>query len=125
LLPLSFVGALVLVSQGMIQNLSGYVTAHTLQGAEQTLAMGPVASQIAIKQLGTNGGGFSNVVEVLFILLIPAALTATFGRMTGNRRQGWALYAAMATLFVVGVVVAYAAESHGTPAQHAAHVVGG
>jgi K+-transporting ATPase ATPase A chain len=139
LLPLSFVGALVLVSQGMIQNLSGSVTAHTLQGAEQTLAMGPVASQIAIKQLGTNGGGFfnvnsafpfenpngfSNFVEVLFILLIPAALTATFGRMTGNRRQGWALYAAMVTLFVVGVVVAYAAESHGTPAQHAAHVVG-
>jgi potassium-transporting ATPase potassium-binding subunit len=139
LLPLSFVGALVLVSQGVIQNLSGYVTAHTLQGAEQTLAMGPVASQIAIKQLGTNGGGFfnvnsafpfengtaiSNFVEVLFILLIPAALTATFGRLTGNRRQGWALYAAMVTLFVVGVVVAYAAESHGTPAQHAAHVAG-
>jgi K+-transporting ATPase ATPase A chain len=140
LLPLSFVGALVLVSQGVIQNLSGYVTVHTLGGAEQTLAMGPVASQIAIKQLGTNGGGFfnvnsafpfenpsafSNFVELLFILLIPAALTATFGRMIGNRRQGWALYAAMAALFVVGVVVAYAAESHGTPAQHAAHVVGG
>jgi K+-transporting ATPase ATPase A chain len=140
LLPLSFVGALVLVSQGVIQNLSGYVTAHTLGGAEQTLAMGPVASQIAIKQLGTNGGGFfnvnsafpfenpsafSNFVELLFILLIPAALTATFGRMIGNRRQGWALYAAMAALFVVGVVVAYAAEAHGTPAQHAAHVVGG
>jgi potassium-transporting ATPase potassium-binding subunit len=102
--------------------------------------MGPVASQIAIKQLGTNGGGFfnvnsafpfenpsafSNFVELLFILLIPAALTATFGRMIGNRRQGWALYAAMAALFVVGVVVAYAAEAHGTPAQHAAHVVGG
>jgi K+-transporting ATPase ATPase A chain len=140
LLPLSFVGALVFVSQGVIQNLSGYVTAHTLGGAEQTLAMGPVASQIAIKQLGTNGGGFfnvnsafpfenpsafSNFVELLFILLIPAALTATFGRMIGNRRQGWALYAAMAALFVVGVVVAYAAEAHGTPAQHAAHVVGG
>jgi potassium-transporting ATPase potassium-binding subunit len=138
LLPLSFVGALVLVSQGVIQNLSGYVTVHTLQGAEQTLAMGPVASQIAIKQLGTNGGGFfnvnsafpfengtafSNFVEVLFILLIPAGLTATFGRMTGNRRQGWALYAAMATLFLVGVVVAYAAESHGSPAQHNAGVV--
>ncbi len=100
----------MLVSQGVIQTLSGYVTLHHLQGADQTLALGPAASQIAIKQLGTNGGGFFNVnsampfenpttfanfVEVLFILLIPAALTATFGRMVGNRRQGWALYAAM------------------------------
>ena len=139
LLPISFVGALVLVSQGVIQSLSGYVTYATLHGGEQTLALGPAASQIAIKQLGTNGGGFfnvnsampfenptglSNFVEVLFILLIPAALTATFGRMVGNRRQGWALYAAMLAMLVAGIAVAYGAESHGTPAQHAADVSG-
>ena len=137
LLPLSFVGALVLVSQGVIQSLSGYVTYPTLQGVDQTLALGPAASQIAIKQLGTNGGGFFNVnssmpfenpttfanfVEMLFILLIPAALTATFGRMVGNRRQGWALYAAMAAMLVAGVVVAYAAEQNGSPAEKSAHV---
>ena len=128
-------GALVLVSQGVVQTLTGYVTYSTLQGADQTLALGPAASQISIKQLGTNGGGFFNVnsampfenpttfanfVEMLFILLIPAALTATFGRMVGNRRQGWALYAAMPALLVAGVVVAYAAEQNGSPAQHAA-----
>ncbi len=132
LLPLSLIGALVLVSQGVIQTLGGYVTATTLQGADQTLALGPAASQIAIKQLGTNGGGFFNVnssmpfenpttfanfVEVLFILLIPAALTATFGRMVGNRRQGWALYAAMAVMLVATIGVAYAAEQHGSPAE--------
>ena len=115
------------------------MTYATLHGAEQTLALGPAASQIAIKQLGTNGGGFfnvnsampfenptglSNFVEVLFILLIPAALTATFGRMVGNRRQGWALYAAMLAMLVAGIAVAYGAESHGTPAQHAADVSG-
>ena len=137
LLPLSFVGALVLVSQGVIQSLSGYVTYPTLQGVDQTLALGPAASQIAIKQLGSNGGGFFNVnsampfenpttfanfVEMLFILLIPAALTATFGRMVGNRRQGWALYAAMAAMLVAGVVVAYAAEQNGSPAQKSANV---
>jgi K+-transporting ATPase ATPase A chain len=140
LLPLAFVGALVLVSQGVVQSLGSYVTYATLQGAEQTLALGPAASQIAIKQLGTNGGGFfnvnsampfenptaiSNFVEVLFILLIPAALTATFGRMVGNRRQGWALYAAMLAMLVAGIAVAYGAESNGTPAQHAAEVSGG
>ena len=137
LLPLSLVGALVLVSQGVIQTLSGYVTYSTVQGVDQTLALGPAASQIAIKQLGSNGGGFFNVnsampfenptgfanfVEMLFILLIPAALTATFGRMVGNRRQGWALYAAMAALLVAGVTVAYAAEQNGSPAQKSADV---
>jgi K+-transporting ATPase ATPase A chain len=137
LLPLSFVGALVLVSQGVIQTLSGYVSYSTVQGLDQTLALGPAASQIAIKQLGTNGGGFfnvnsampfengtqfSNFVEVLFILLIPAALTITFGRMVGNRRQGWALYSAMAVMLVAGVVVAYAAEQNGSPAEKSAHV---
>lgn len=139
LLPISFAGALVLVSQGVVQTLGEYVTYGTLAGAEQTLALGPAASQVAIKQLGTNGGGFfsvnsamplenptglSSFVEVLFILLIPAALTATFGRMVGNRRQGWALYAAMLTMLVIGIAVAYAAESNGTPAQHAAEVAG-
>ncbi len=137
LLPLAFVGALILVSQGVVQTLAGYVSYAAIQGGEQTLALGPAASQIAIKQLGTNGGGFfnvnsampfenptafSNFVEVLFILLIPAALTATFGRMVGNRRQGWALYAAMAAMLVVGIAVAYGAEQHGSPAQHAAGV---
>ena len=121
LLPLAFVGALVLVSQGVIQTLSGYVDAHHADRAPiRRSRSGPAASQIAIKQLGTNGGGFfnvnsampfenptafSNFVEMLFILLIPAALTATFGRMVGNRRQGWALYAAMAVMMVGGVVV--------------------
>ena len=98
----------MLVSQGVVQTLAA--RDDRTVGGEQTLALGPVASQVAIKQLGTNGGGFfnvnsampfenptgfSNFVEMLFILLIPAALTATFGRMVGNRRQGWALYAAM------------------------------
>jgi potassium-transporting ATPase potassium-binding subunit len=132
LLPLSFVGALILVSQGVVQTLSGSV-----QAGDQTLALGPVASQVAIKQLGTNGGGFfnvnsafpfenptglSNFVELLFILLIPAALTATFGRMVGNRRQGWALYAAMIAMLAITIAVAYGAEQHGSPAQRSAEV---
>jgi K+-transporting ATPase ATPase A chain len=140
LLPISFVAALVLVSQGVIQNLSGYSTAHTVAGATQTFGLGPVASQEAIKELGTNGGGFfnvnsampfenpsglSNFVEMLLILLIPASLTATYGRMVGNRRQGWAIFAAMAILFVLAVGIAYAAEQHGTPAQHLAGVATG
>ena len=136
LLPLSVVGALFLVSQGVIQTLGGYVDAPRRSAAlDQTLALGPAASQIAIKQLGTNGGGFfnvncampfenptplSNFVEVLFILLIPAALTATFGRMVGNRRQGWALYATMVVFAGRAIGVAYAAEQHGSPAQHVA-----
>jgi potassium-transporting ATPase potassium-binding subunit len=139
LLPLSFVGALVLVSQGVVQTLSGSVAYTTTTGLDQTLALGPVASQVAIKQLGTNGGGFfnvnsafpfenasafSNFVEMLFILLIPAALTATFGRMVGNRRQGWALYAAMAAFLVASIAVVYAAEQHGSPAERAAQVTG-
>jgi potassium-transporting ATPase potassium-binding subunit len=137
LLPLAVIGTLLLVSQGVIQNIAHYTTAHTVLGGTQTLAQGPVASQIAIKQLGTNGGGFfntnstypfengtpfSNFVEMLFIILIPAALTYTYGRMVGSRRQGWAIFAAMAVLYVGGVAVAYNAEQHGTPAQHAAGV---
>jgi potassium-transporting ATPase potassium-binding subunit len=137
LLPISVVGALLLVSQGVIQSFAGYATADTLAGGTQAIAFGPVASQEIIKELGTNGGGFfnansampfenptglSNFVEMLAILLIPAGLTATYGRMVGNRRQGWAIFAAMAILFVIGVAVAYAAEQHGTPAQHLAGV---
>ena len=134
LLPLSVIGTLLLVSQGVIQNLAHYTTAHTVVGGTQSLAQGPVASQIAIKQLGTNGGGFfntnsaypfenatpfSNFVEMLFIILIPAALTYTYGRMVGSRRQGWAIFAAMFVLYAGTTSVAYLAEQHGTPAQHA------
>jgi K+-transporting ATPase ATPase A chain len=126
LLPLSIVTTLVLVAGGVIQNLSGYVDVVTLEGGKQTLAMGPAASQIAIKQLGTNGGGFFNVnsahpfenataitnfVECFAILLIPAAFTYTYGRMARDTRQGWALFAAMSFLLLVGVAVAYNAES--------------
>ncbi len=137
LLPISFLGALVLVSQGVIQTFSGSVAFKTLGGFDQVLSLGPGASQIAIKQLGTNGGGFFNVnssfpfenptafanfVENLFILLIPAAATAQFGRMVGNRRQGWALYAAMVVMLVGAIGLSYGAEQNGSPAQHAAGV---
>jgi K+-transporting ATPase ATPase A chain len=138
LLPISFVAALVLVSQGVIQTLDGSTAFNTIAGGTQTLALGPVASQEAIKELGTNGGGFFNVnsaypfensggftnmVELLLILVIPASLTYTFGRMVGNRRQGWALYAAMMAMFIVAVGVVYTAEQHGSPAQHHAGVL--
>ena len=138
LLPISFIAALVLVSQGVIQTLDGSQTFHTITGGAQTLALGPVASQESIKELGTNGGGFFNVnsaypfenasaftnmVELLLILIIPTSLTYTFGRMIGNRRQGWALYVAMMLMFVVAVGVVYVAEQHGSPAQHHAGVV--
>jgi potassium-transporting ATPase potassium-binding subunit len=137
LVPLAVVGALVLVSQGVIQSFSASATVHTVAGGTQTIARGPVASQEAIKELGTNGGGFFNVnsahpfenpsaftdlLELLLVLVIPAALTFTYGRMVGNRRQGWAIFAAMAILFVIGVAVVYHAEQHGTPAQHLAGV---
>jgi K+-transporting ATPase ATPase A chain len=140
LLPISVIGALVLVSQGVIQTLSPNVDFTTLTGARSTLAVGPVASQEVIKELGTNGGGFFNVnsampfenpngitnfLEMLLILVIPASLTATFGRMVGSRRQGWALYAAMLVLFVAGVGIVCAAEAHGSVAQHAAGIAGG
>ncbi len=128
LLPISFVAALFLVWQGVPQNLGPYVDATTLEGAKQTLSQGPAASQIAIKQLGTNGGGFwnansavpyenptplSNFLEVVFILVISAALTHTFGRMVKDERQGWALYAAMSVIFLAFVAIAYWAESAG------------
>ncbi len=135
LLPISIVGALFLVSQGVIQNLSHYQVIHTLTGGTQVLAQGPVASQEVAKELGTNGGGFFNVnsaypfenpsgltnfVELLLILVIPAGLTYTYGRMVGSQRQGWAIFSAMFVLFVAGVAVVYMAEMHGSPAQHAA-----
>ena len=134
LLPISFVAALLLVSQGTIQTLSGYTDV-----AGQTLALGPVASQESIKLLGTNGGGFfnvnsampfenptglSNFAEMLLILLIPAALTAVFGRFVGSRRQGWALFGAMLVMFAAATAVVYFAEAGSTPAQEAAGLTG-
>jgi K+-transporting ATPase ATPase A chain len=131
LLPISIVGALFLVWQGMPQNLNAYVDATTLEGAKQTIAQGPVASQIVIKILGTNGGGFfnanaahpyenptplSNLVQMVMIFAIGAALTNVFGRMVGNQRQGWALFGVMGILWLVGVFIAYGAESRGNPA---------
>jgi potassium-transporting ATPase potassium-binding subunit len=130
LLPLSVVFALVFVSQGMIQSLSPYAEVTTLEGGRQVIAMGPVASQEAIKQLGTNGGGFfnanaahpfenpnpiTNFLSMFLVLVIPAGLTYTFGRMAGDQRQGWALFGAMAFLFFAGVGVAYWAEAAGNP----------
>jgi K+-transporting ATPase ATPase A chain len=133
--PISVFAAIVLVSQGVIQNFSTYLTAHTITGLTQSIAMGPVASQEAIKMLGTNGGGFfntnsahpfenptqfTNFFEMLLVLVIPAALVFAYGRMTGNRRQGYAIYATMMVMFLGAVTVAYIAEAHGSPAQHAA-----
>ncbi len=129
LLPICVVYALFLVWQGMPQTLGAYVDATTLEGAKQTIAVGPVASQVAIKMLGTNGGGFfnanaahpfenptalSNFVQMLSIFVLGAALTNVFGRMVGNQRQGWAILAAMGVLFIAGVAVCYWAEAHGT-----------
>lgn len=144
LAPIATVAALVLASQGVIQNFSRYLTVHTITGVTQTIAMGPVASQEAIKELGTNGGGFfntnsahpfenptafTNFFEMLLVLLIPAALVFMYGRMTGNRRQGYAIYSAMMLMFLGAVTVAYIAEAHGSPAQHAAglhtHLIAG
>src|SRR6202049_1674129 len=140
LLPISIVYALFLVWQGMPQTLGPYVEATTLEGAKQTIAVGPVASQVAIKMLGTNGGGFfnanaahpfenptalSNFVQMISIFAIGAALTNVFGRMVGNQRQGWAILAVMGVLFIAGVVVCYWAEAHGNDALHALGLTGG
>src|SRR5450432_41753 len=129
LMPICVVYTLFLVWQGMPQTLGAYVDATTLEGAKQTIAVGPVASQIAIKMLGTNGGGFfnanaahpfenptalSNFVQMISIFAIGAALTNVFGRMVGNQRQGWAILAIMGVLFISGVIVCYAAEAQGT-----------
>ena len=135
LTPISFVVALVLVFQGSIQNFSHYLNFSGPTGLANQIAMGPVASQEAIKMLGTNGGGFfntnsahpfenptgfTNFFEMLTVLVIPAALVFMYGRMAGNRRQGYAIYATMMVMFLGAVSVAYIAEAHGTPAQHAA-----
>jgi K+-transporting ATPase ATPase A chain len=135
LAPISFVGAIVLMSQGVIQNFGNYLTAHTITGLTQSIAMGPVASQEAINMLGTNGGGFFNVnsahpfenptaftnfFEMLLVLIIPAALIFMYGRLTGNRRQGYAIFGVVMFMFLSAVAVAYIAEAHGSPAQHAA-----
>ncbi len=141
LLPISVVASLFLVASGTPQTLEHYLSAHGPTGLAQTIAIGPVASQEAIKLMSGDGGGFFNVnsahpfenptaltnfVEVLLMLLIPAAFTSTFGRMANRVRQGWALYAAMLVMFVGATGVIYAAEAAGTPAQHASglhHVV--
>ena len=131
LLPLSIVVTLALVAFGVPQNLGAYTDAATLEGAKQVIAQGPVASQLAIKQLGTNSGGFfnansahpfenpnaiTNLIEMWSILAISAALTYTFGRMVGNTRQGWAIFAVMGVLFLAGMTVSYWSESQGNPA---------
>lgn len=130
LLPLSLAVAVVLMLQGVPQTLQGAVHVTTLEGADQALPLGPVASQVAIKQLGTNGGGFfgvnaahpfenptilSNMVQCLSILLIPVAFCFLFGRMARDRRQGWAIFAAMVVLFVAGLMVIWWAETAGNP----------
>jgi K+-transporting ATPase ATPase A chain len=140
LIPICIPYALFLVWQGMPQTLGPYIEATTLEGAKQTIAVGPVASQVAIKMLGTNGGGFfnanaahpfenptalSNFVQMISIFAIGAALTNVFGRMVGNQRQGWAILAAMGVLFVAGVIVCYAAEGYGNDALNALGLTGG
>jgi potassium-transporting ATPase potassium-binding subunit len=135
LIPISFVVAIVLVFQGSIQNFGHTLSFKGISGIGQQIAMGPVASQEAIKLLGTNGGGFfntnsahpfenptgfTNFVEMLTILAIPAALVFTYGKMVGHRRQGYAIYSTMMIMFLGAVIVCYIAEAHGSPAQHAA-----
>jgi len=140
LMPICVVYTLFLVWQGMPQTLGAYVDATTLEGAKQTIAVGPVASQVAIKMLGTNGGGFfnanaahpfenptalSNFIQIISIFALGAALTNVFGRMVGNQRQGWAILAVMGVLFISGVTVTYWAEAHGTTALDALGLTGG
>jgi len=140
LLPICIIGTIVLVWQGVPQNLDAYTSAVTLEGAQQTIAQGPVASQMMIKYLGTNGGGFFNVnaahpfenptaltnlISMVAIFAIGAALTNVFGRMVGNEKQGWAIFITMGVLFLVGVVVCYWAEAAGNPLVHALGIDGG
>ena len=140
LMPICVVAALFLVWQGMPQTLGPYVEATTLEGAKQTIAVGPVASQIAIKMLGTNGGGFfnanashpfenptalSNYLQIILIFALGASLTNVFGRMVGNQRQGWAILAVMGVLFIAGVTVCYWAEANGTTTLNALGLSGG
>ena len=140
LLPIAALLALVLVAQGVPQTLVGAIDATTLEGARQTIAIGPVASQVAIKMLGTNGGGFfngnaahpfenptavANFMQMVAMFALGAALTNVFGRMLGNERQGWAILAAMGLLFLAGVTVTYWAEAAGNPLVHALGIDGG
>lgn len=130
LLPLALIGGLIFIFSGMPQNYSDPLLVKTLEGAQQTIPMGPIASQEVIKQLGTNGGGYfnansshpfenpspgSNVLSMLLIFIIPAGLTSMFGRMVGNTRQGWALFAAMAILFLAGAFISNISEQNGNP----------
>src|SRR5689334_4282862 len=140
LMPICIVATLFLVWQGMPQTLGPYVDATTLEGAKQTIAVGPVASQVAIKMLGTNGGGFfnanaahpfenptalANFIQIISIFALGAALTSVFGRMVGNQQQGWAVLAVMGVLFIGGVIACYAAEAHGNDALNALGLTGG
>ena len=140
LLPICIPFALFLMWQGMPQTLGAYVDVTTLEGAKQTIAVGPVASQVAIKMLGTNGGGFfnanaahpfenptalSNFLQIISIFAIGAALTNVFGRMVGDQRQGWAILAVMGVLFIAGVTLAYWAEAHGNDILNAMGLSGG
>jgi K+-transporting ATPase ATPase A chain len=135
LMPLSILIALVLVLQGSIQNFSHYLSFNGITGLGNQIAMGPVASQEAIKMLGTNGGGFFNVnsahpfenpsgftnfLEMLVVLVVPAALVFCYGKMAGNRRQGYAIFSTMMIMFLGAAIVCYIAEAHGSPAQHMA-----
>ena len=130
LLPMSILIAVAFASQGVIQNFSSYTHATTVEGTAQNIAQGPIASQEAIKMLGTNGGGFTNAnsahpfenptplanfIQIWSIFVIPAAMTYTFGKMVGNTRQGWSLFAAMSLLFFAGLATLYAAETYGNP----------
>jgi K+-transporting ATPase ATPase A chain len=140
LLPICVPLALFLIWQGMPQTLGPYIDATTLEGAKQIIAVGPVASQVAIKMLGTNGGGFfntnaahpfenptalSNFLQIIAIFAIGAALTNVFGRMVGNQRQGWVLLAAMGVLFIAGVLMTYWAETNSTNTLNALGLTGG
>jgi len=140
LLPLSIILALLLVSQGVVQTFGPYPKVETLEGAEQVIAVGPAASEIAIKQLGSDGGGFfnansahpfenptpfTNALETMALLLIPVALPLTFGIMVGKRRQGWAIFAAMLILFLLGLTVVLSAEWRGSQALARLGVAGG
>jgi len=140
LLPVCIVLTLIYVWLGVPQTLGPYVNATTLEGVQQTIAVGPVASQLAIKMLGTNGGGFfnansahpfenpdaiSNLIQIVSIFVVGAALTNVFGRMVGNQRQGWAILGAMGVLFIAGVIVTYWAEAAGNPLMHQLGLSGG
>jgi potassium-transporting ATPase potassium-binding subunit len=140
LLPICIPFTLFLVWQGIPQTLGAYVDATTLEGVKQSIAVGPVASQVAIKMLGTNGGGFfnanaahpfenptafSNFIQMISIFALGAGLTNVFGRMVGNQRQGWAIFAVMSVLFLAGVTVCYWAEASGTTGLNALGLTGG